>query len=69
MLGNNCLSANFLKPYRGYSNITIYQSEATSNYNALQVQVQRRATKGLFIGAAYTWSKSLFDRAERRHER
>ncbi len=59
LLGNNCLSANFLKPYRGYGNITIYQSEATSNYNALQVQIQRRATKGLFIGAAYTWSKSL----------
>ncbi len=59
LLGNNCLSANFLKPYRGYSGINIYQSEATSNYNALQIQVQRRATKGLFIGAAYTWSKSL----------
>jgi hypothetical protein len=59
LLGNDCLSANFLKPYRGYGNITIYQSEATSNYNALQIQVQRRATKGLFIGAAYTWSKSL----------
>ena len=59
LLGNNCLSANFLKPYRGYGNITIYQSEATSNYNALQVQVQRRATKGLFFGAAYTWSKAL----------
>jgi hypothetical protein len=59
LLGTNCLSANFLKPYRGYSAINIYQSEATSNYNALQIQVQRRATKGLFIGAAYTWSKSL----------
>jgi hypothetical protein len=59
LLGNNCLSANFLKPYRGYGNITIYQSEATSNYNALQVQIQRRAAKGLFIGAAYTWSKAL----------
>ncbi len=59
LLGNNCLSANFLKPYRGYSGINIYQSEATSNYNALQIQVQRRASKGLFIGAAYTWSKAL----------
>ncbi len=59
LLGNNCLSANFLKSYPGYSNINIYQSEATSNYNALQVQVQRRATKGLFVGVAYTWSKAL----------
>lgn len=59
LLGNNCLAANFLKPYQGYSNINVYQSEATSNYNALQVQVQRRATKGLFLGVAYTWSKAL----------
>ena len=59
LLGNDCLSANFLKPYRGYGTIAIYQSEATSNYNSLQIQVQRRATKGLFIGASYTWSKSL----------
>ncbi|HLK68530.1 MAG TPA: carboxypeptidase regulatory-like domain-containing protein [Bryobacteraceae bacterium] len=59
LLGNNCLSANFLKPYQGYGSINIYQSEATSNYNALQVQVQRRTTKGLFVGVAYTWSKAL----------
>ena len=59
LLGNNCLSANFLKPYQGYSNINIYQSEANSNYNALQVQFQRRATKGLFFGVAYTWSRAM----------
>jgi hypothetical protein len=59
LLGNNCLSANFLKPYRGFGSINIYQSEATSNYNALQVQIQRRAAKGLFLGVAYTWSKVL----------
>jgi hypothetical protein len=59
LLGNNCLAANYLKPYQGYANINIYQSEATSNYNAMQVQVQRRTTKGLFVGVAYTWSKAL----------
>ncbi len=59
LLGNNCLGANFLKPYIGYGTIAIYQSEATSNYNALQVQIQRRAARGLFLGVAYTWSKSL----------
>jgi hypothetical protein len=59
LLGNNCLAANYLKPYQGYGNINIYQSEATSNYNAMQVQVQRRTTKGLFVGLSYTWSKAL----------
>ncbi len=43
----------------GYSNINLYQSEGTSNYNALQIAVQRRASKGLFFGVAYTWSKAL----------
>ena len=59
LLGNNCLSANFLKPYQGYGSINLYQAEATSNYNSLQIQVQRRATKGLFVGVAYTWSKAM----------
>ena len=59
LLGNNCKDANFLKPYQGYSSINLYESQATANYNALQVQVQRRATKGLFLGASYTWSKAM----------
>jgi hypothetical protein len=57
--GSNCLDANFLRPYVGYGNINLYESQATSNYNALQVQVQRRAASGLFLGVAYTWSKLL----------
>jgi hypothetical protein len=30
-----------------------------NNYNALQINLQRRFTAGLLFGAAYTWSKSL----------
>ncbi|HMJ63146.1 MAG TPA: hypothetical protein VK493_15350, partial [Bryobacteraceae bacterium] len=59
ILGSNCLDANFLRPYVGYGNINLYESQATSNYNSLQVQVQRRAASGLFLGVAYTWSKLL----------
>jgi hypothetical protein len=59
LLGTNCLPANLLKPYQGYGTLAIYQAEATSNYNALQVEIRRQAVKGFFIGAAYTWSKSL----------
>ena len=59
LLGNNCLSANFLKPYRVTATSTSTRAKRPSNYNALQIQVQRRATKGLFLGAAYTWSKAL----------
>ncbi len=58
-LGSNALPQNFLSTIYGYSNINLYESAATANYNALQVQLQRRAAKGLFLGVAYSWSKSL----------
>jgi hypothetical protein len=59
LLGTNCKDANFLKPYLGFGNITLYESQSTSNYNALQIELRKRAAKGLFFGVAYTWSKSL----------
>ncbi|MBV8844350.1 MAG: carboxypeptidase regulatory-like domain-containing protein [Bryobacterales bacterium] len=59
LLGNNCKDANFLKPYVGFGNINLYESASTSNYNSLQINLQRRVTSGLYLGLAYTWSKSL----------
>jgi len=59
LLGNNCKDPNFLKPYLGYGSINLYESASNSNYNALQVQVQRRASRGLYLGVAYTWSKAM----------
>jgi hypothetical protein len=59
ILGSNCLDANFLKPFYGYNSINLYESAATANYNALQVHVQRRYARGLFLGLAYTWSKAM----------
>jgi outer membrane receptor protein involved in Fe transport len=59
LLGNNALSPNFLRPLRGYGQISLYESAATSNYNALQISLNKRATTGLFFGLSYTWSKAL----------
>lgn len=58
-VGSNALPQNFMAPLQGYGNINLYESAATANYNSLQVQVQRRAAKGLFLGVAYTWSKAM----------
>ena len=58
-LGSNALPQNFMSRIQGYGNINLYESAATANYNALQVQVQRRAAKGLFLGVSYTWSKAM----------
>jgi hypothetical protein len=60
-LGSNALSQNFMAPIMGFGNVNLYESQATSNYNALQVQLQRRAAKGLFLGVSYTWSKAMAD--------
>jgi hypothetical protein len=50
---------NFLRPYRGFGDITMTMWDANSNYNGLQVQVNRRYTRGFQFGVAYTYSKTL----------
>lgn len=49
----------YLVPYAGYGQIPYLEFNGNSNYNSLQASVQRRFTKGLTFGAAYTWSKSM----------
>ncbi|HEY6344830.1 MAG TPA: TonB-dependent receptor [Bryobacteraceae bacterium] len=47
-------------PYVGYDmNSVLYQAEGISNYNALQLQVRKRFSKGLQLTASYTWSHAL----------
>ena len=49
----------FLVPYKGYGQIAYLEFNGTSNYNSLQISLQRRFSQGLTFGAVYTWSKSL----------
>lgn len=58
-LGSNALDADFLRPTTGFGNITSHQMGGTANYNSMQVALNRRFTRGLFLGVAYTWSKAL----------
>src|SRR5579884_1077782 len=57
--GSNALPDVFLRPLRGYGQINLYESNSTSNYNALQINLTRRLGRGLTFGIAYTWSKAL----------
>jgi len=43
------------------SNITVYESDGNSSYNALWLTAQKRFAKGFQFNAAYTWSKSIDD--------
>ncbi len=52
-------NVNAIVPYLGYSYFKTRTPDFTSNYNSLQVSLNRRVSEGLTVGLAYTWSKSL----------
>jgi len=56
---SNLEMLNLVRPYKGYDAINTFQTIYTSNYNSLQVQVQRQFTNNSLISANYTWSKNL----------
>jgi hypothetical protein len=47
-----------LLPYPQFTTVTLTKSEGYSLYNALAVNVQKRATKGLTVLFGYTWSSN-----------
>jgi len=53
------LSQDFLRPLTGFSGISYQEWAGTSNYHSLQVQVNRRFTRGVEFGASWTWSKTM----------
>ena len=55
--GANSLGVDFLRPYQGYGDITYNNFDGNSTYNSLQVSAQRRFSKGLTFGVAYTRSR------------
>ena len=50
---------NAVRPYLGYGAINDRATVYTSNYNSLQVSLNRRFSKGLTLELGYTWSKLL----------
>jgi hypothetical protein len=58
-LANPDSDANALVNFPGYAPIISRNPIFTSNYNSLQVSLNRRFTNGLTLGVAYTWSKLL----------
>jgi hypothetical protein len=59
VLGSNAYSTNFLAPYQGYGSVTEEEFGGTSNFNSLQVKLDRWFGKGLFLASAFTWSKCM----------
>jgi hypothetical protein len=63
---NPGVNIDALRPYKGYNSIRETDNVASSRYNSLQVSWNRRLTKGLLFGFAYTLSKSLDDGSNQR---
>ena len=55
---NKGINANALRPYLGYGPINLVKQGDTATYQGLQVDVNRRFTRGLGIGVAYTLASS-----------
>jgi hypothetical protein len=61
-LGRELISMRRLvNPNPRFSSVQIVRNEAGSDYHALQLQFQRRLSRGLQALASYTWSHSLDD--------
>ena len=58
---NPGVSENALRPYLGYGSIRQAQNVGSSRYNGLQIDVERRFSKGFLFGFAYTLSRSKDD--------
>ncbi|MBI4877265.1 MAG: carboxypeptidase regulatory-like domain-containing protein [Acidobacteria bacterium] len=56
---NRGVNVNVLRPYKGFASIEMRETATRSTYNGLQIEVNRRFTRGLSYGFAYTWSKNL----------
>lgn len=52
-------NVNYLRPYKGYANIPMLEHSGRSEYNSLQIEVNRRFSKGLLYGFAYTYGKLM----------
>jgi hypothetical protein len=57
--GSKALPDNLLKPFPGLATINFRENVGSSNFNSLQVSVNRRFSRGFTYSVAYTWSKAL----------
>jgi hypothetical protein len=53
------LPAAFLRPFPGYNDIIVYEYASNSSYHSLQVTANRRFSRGIQFGSAWTWSKAM----------
>ena len=58
---NAGVSANALRPFKGYTDILMLTNGGVSDYHSLQTQFQKRFAGSGFVRTAYTWSRNYTD--------
>ena len=60
----NGFASSFFQPFSQFTgSLNVIDSNDYSTYKGLELQVSRRASKGLLMQASYTWAKSLDTRS------
>jgi hypothetical protein len=57
-LGSTALPNDFLRPYRGYGGIRMWDYSGYADYKALQTSVTRRFARGFMLSGFWVWSKA-----------
>ena len=57
-LGSTALPNDFLRPYRGYGSIRMWDYSGYGDYKALQTSVTRRFARGFMLSGFWVWSKA-----------
>jgi hypothetical protein len=63
---NPGVNADALRPYKGFNIIRVTNNDANSRYNAFQLGLERRFTRGFSYSFAYTLAKSSDDGSAQR---
>ena len=53
------ITRTFLNPNPNFTSLSVTTNGGTSNYRAMQLQFQRRLSRGLQALASYTWARSI----------
>jgi hypothetical protein len=63
-LNTRVIPTEVIRPFLGYTGITMRENTASSTYHSLQVSFKRRMSKGLLFEAAYTYSRTIADASD-----
>ena len=65
---NPGINTDFLRPFKGFAFINLGENAARSEYKGLQIEVNRRFSRGLSYGLAYTYATNNDNSDHRRDQ-